>query len=149
MIEQLDSFNGRCFMTRILLLVGTVLSEVSLAFAQAAPAAVEEPSLSAALMQMMPMFAMVFMIFYFLVLRPQQAKLKTQQDFLKALKRGDQVVTSGGIRGRVAAIENDHILLEIAANVKVKVDIVHVQRLPEPKSQESSTTASPPSAVNS
>ena len=136
-------------MVRQFLMVGTLLSHVNIAFAQGAPATVEEPSLSAALMQMMPMFAMVFMIFYFLVLRPQQAKLKAQQDFLKALKKGDQVVTSGGIRGRVAGIENDHILLEIAANVKIKVDTVHVQRLPETKSQENGGAPSSNAAANS
>ena len=67
------------------------------------------------------MMVAMFAVFWFLVIRPQQKKAKTHQQMLKALKRGDQVVTNGGLIGRVARIEGDGVLLlEIAPNVKVK-----------------------------
>jgi len=67
------------------------------------------------------MMVAMFAVFWFLVIRPQQKRAKTHQEMLKALKRGDQVVTNGGMIGRVARIEGDGVLLlEIAPNVKVK-----------------------------
>ena len=67
------------------------------------------------------MMVAMFAVFWFLVIRPQQKRAKTHQQMLKALKRGDQVVTNGGLIGRVARIEGDGVLvLEIAPNVKVK-----------------------------
>ena len=66
--------------------------------------------------------ALIGAIFYFLLIRPQQKRAKQHQEMLKALKRGDQVVTNGGLIGRVARIEGDGVLvLEVAPNVKVKV----------------------------
>ena len=67
------------------------------------------------------MMGAIFLIFYFLVIRPQQKRAKEHRNMLGAIKRGDQVITNGGIIGRVARIEGDGILLvEIAPNVKVK-----------------------------
>jgi preprotein translocase subunit YajC len=63
----------------------------------------------------------MFAVFWFLVIRPQQKRAKEHRNMLGAIKRGDQVVTNGGIMGRVARIEGDGVLLvEIAPNVKVK-----------------------------
>jgi preprotein translocase subunit YajC len=63
----------------------------------------------------------MFAVFWFLVIRPQQKRAKEHQNMLKAIKRGDQVVTNGGIIGRVARIEGDGVLmLEIADGVRVK-----------------------------
>jgi len=67
------------------------------------------------------MMVAMFAVFWFLVIRPQQKRAKEHQSMLKALKRGDQVVTNGGLIGRVARIEDDGVLqIEIAPNVKVK-----------------------------
>jgi preprotein translocase subunit YajC len=67
------------------------------------------------------MMVAMFAVFWFLVIRPQQKRAKQHQEMLKALKRGDQIVTNGGLIGRVARIEGDGILvLEIAPDVKVK-----------------------------
>jgi preprotein translocase subunit YajC len=66
---------------------------------------------------------LVFLIMYFLLIRPQQRKLKEHQAMVSALRRGDQVITSGGIRGRVTRVlegEAD-IEVEIAPNVNVRV----------------------------
>jgi len=75
---------------------------------------------SSPLVQMLPLVA-VAAIFYFLLIRPQQKEAKERKTLLDALKRGDEVVTSGGIFGRVSSIDNDVVTLEIAQNVKIKI----------------------------
>ena len=63
-----------------------------------------------------------FVIFYFLLIRPQQKKVKDHKAMVESLKRGDKVVTSGGITGRVERlIDNDKVEVEIAENVKVEI----------------------------
>jgi len=69
------------------------------------------------------MFALIFAIMYFLLIRPQQKRVKEHQAMLKALRRGDQVVTAGGIIGKVVKVKDDdtQVELEIAAGTNVKV----------------------------
>jgi len=67
------------------------------------------------------MILMLFAIFYFLVLRPQGKQLKQHQEMLNSLKKGDCVVTSGGIIGTVVQVQDDSVLMDIAVGVKVKV----------------------------
>ncbi|MDA8170738.1 MAG: preprotein translocase subunit YajC [Nitrospiraceae bacterium] len=64
---------------------------------------------------------LIFVIFYFLLIRPQQKKAKEHRLMLDAIKKGDKVVTSGGIYGVVEQVEQNTILVKIAENVKVKV----------------------------
>jgi preprotein translocase subunit YajC len=66
---------------------------------------------------------LVFLIMYFLLIRPQQRKLKEHQAMVAALRRGDQVVTSGGIMGRVTKVKDgeNEVEVEIAPNVNVRV----------------------------
>jgi preprotein translocase subunit YajC len=65
---------------------------------------------------------LIFAVFYFLILRPQQKKLKTHQQMLANLRRGDRVVTNGGIIGTVSKLVSDQeVQLEIADDVKVRV----------------------------
>lgn len=66
---------------------------------------------------------LVFLIMYFLLIRPQQRKLKEHQAMVSALRRGDQVVTSGGIVGRVTKVKDgeNELEIEIAPNVNVRV----------------------------
>ncbi|MBX7137345.1 MAG: preprotein translocase subunit YajC [Oligoflexia bacterium] len=99
-------------------------------FAQAAAPGAGAPPVgfSDMLARMLPMFAMVFFIFYFMVLRPQNKKMLDHKALIESLKKGDAVVTSGGMIGRVAAIENDAISVEIANNVKVKFEAAHIAR---------------------
>jgi preprotein translocase subunit YajC len=68
------------------------------------------------------MFAVIFAIFYFLILRPQQKKQKERAKLLGAIKKGDKVVTAGGIHGTIIGLEEKTVLLQIADNVKVKVE---------------------------
>jgi len=112
---------------------------ISLALAQQAapivtapPAAVggdQAPSLFGALIDMLPMLAVCYLIFFFMVIRPQEQKTKKHKELLESMKRGDSVVTSSGIVGKVAALESDHVLVEIAPSVKVKFLRQHIVRL--------------------
>ncbi|GJE26716.1 preprotein translocase subunit YajC [Methylobacterium organophilum] len=72
--------------------------------------------------QLVP-FVLIFVIMYFLILRPQQRKLKDHQTMIKNVRREDTVVTNGGIVGRVTKVADDasEIEVEIAPNVRVKV----------------------------
>jgi preprotein translocase subunit YajC len=63
----------------------------------------------------------MFAIFYFLLIRPQQKKQKKQREVLAALKRGDMVVTNGGLHGKITGLTERVITLEIAEKVRVKV----------------------------
>ena len=65
---------------------------------------------------------LIFVIFYFFLIRPQQKKVKEHKAMVESLKKGDKVVTSGGITGRVERlIDNDKVEVEIAENVKVEI----------------------------
>ena len=68
------------------------------------------------------MFAVIIAIFYFLILRPQQKKQKERQKVLEAMKKGDKVITTGGIHGTIVGMEEKIVLLQIADNVKVKIE---------------------------
>jgi len=76
---------------------------------------------SEVIMNYMP-FILIFLVFYFLVIRPQQKRLADQDKMVKALQRGDRVVTNGGFHGKIAKIEDKTIMLEIAEGVQVKVE---------------------------
>ena len=65
---------------------------------------------------------LIFVIFYFFLIRPQQKKVKEHKAMVEGLKRGDKVITSGGITGTVErVIDNDKVGVEIAENVKVEI----------------------------
>jgi len=68
------------------------------------------------------MFGAIFLIFYFMIIRPQQKRAKEREKLLSNLEKGDKVVTSGGVHGIIAGIEEKTVLLAISENVKVKVE---------------------------
>lgn len=68
------------------------------------------------------MFGLIIVIFYFMIIRPQSKRQKERQKMLDAMKKGDKVVTSGGIHGKIIAMEDKTVLVEIADNIKVKVE---------------------------
>ena len=89
---------------------------ISPAYAQAAgaPGAFD-------LMSLLPL-VLIFVVFYFLLIRPQQKKMKAHREMLNALRRGDKVVTNGGIVGTITKVlNNDELQVEIAEGVRVKV----------------------------
>jgi preprotein translocase subunit YajC len=69
---------------------------------------------------------LIFAIFYFLLIRPQQKRAKDHRALLSSLKVGDQVLTSGGIYGRVTGLRDDVVTLEISDKVRVKVSRGHI-----------------------
>lgn len=91
---------------------------VSPAYAQAAPAA----GGGDLFITLVP-FVLIFVIMYFLIIRPQQKRAKEHQDMVKNLRRGDNVITSGGIIGKVTkSVEGEpEIEVEIATDVRVKI----------------------------
>jgi preprotein translocase subunit YajC len=73
------------------------------------------------LISLMPLL-LIFVVFYFLLIRPQQKKMKAHRDMVAALKRGDRVLTAGGIIGTVVKVEDDNTLMvDIARDVRVRV----------------------------
>jgi preprotein translocase subunit YajC len=78
---------------------------------------------------------LIFVVFYFLLIRPQQKKMKTHRDMIGALRRGDKVLTAGGIIGSVVKVEDSELLVEIAKDVRVRIarsTISEVLGKPEP-----------------
>jgi len=74
------------------------------------------------LVSMLPLI-LIFVVFYFLLIRPQQQKMKTHRAMISAVKRGDKILTAGGIFGTVTKVEDaeDIVLVEIAKDVRVRV----------------------------
>ena len=91
---------------------------VTPAFAQTAPAAAGAQGL----VQFMLPIALIFVVFYFLLIRPQQKKARDHKELVDNIRRGDQIITAGGIYGKVTkASEEGRITVEIAPNVRVDV----------------------------
>jgi len=85
------------------------------AYAQAAPAGGSDM-----LVSLLPFIA-IFVIMYFLILRPQQKRVKTHAEMVKNLRRGDTVVTNGGVIGKISKVIDDHeVEIEIADGVKIR-----------------------------
>ena len=63
----------------------------------------------------------VFLIFYFLLIRPMQKKQKELREFLRNLKKGDRIITTGGIYGTIIALEDDTVVLKISENTKIRI----------------------------
>jgi len=78
------------------------------------------------LVQFLPL-VLVMVIFYFLLIRPQQQKAKEHQLMLDNLKRNDRVLTNGGIYGRVMELGEKELIVEIAPNVRIQVDRGHIE----------------------
>ena len=75
----------------------------------------------------------IFAIFYFMLIRPQQKKAKEHKDMLEKLKKGDKIITSGGIYGEIYALTPSTVTLMIAENVKVKVSRGFISGLATPE----------------
>jgi len=113
--------------------VGDAFAETG---AQFTPAPTQEqPSFIQSLVSMLPMLAVCYLIFWVMVIRPQDSKVKKHKQLLESLKRGDSVITTGGIIGRVASVEKDGVMVEIAQNVKVKFAQSHIVGLEKGESK--------------
>jgi preprotein translocase subunit YajC len=94
-------------------------SEPMLLMMQAAPAG-QSGGAAGMLFGLAP-WLLIFVIFYFLMIRPQQRRVKEHQASIAAVKKGDEVITGGGIRGKVTKVGDDEAEVEIANGVKVRV----------------------------
>ena len=94
-------------------------SQPTLLMMQTAPAG-QSGGTAALLFQFFP-FLLIFVIFYFLMIRPQSQRVKQHQAAIAAVKKGDEIVTGGGIRGRVTKVTDDEAEVEIAQGVKIRV----------------------------
>lgn len=97
---------------------------ISPAYAQAAASGGTESLLAT----MLPMVA-IFAIFYFLMIRPQQKKQKEHRAMIDAIEKGNEVVTAGGVVGRVSKVEDQYVTLEIAQGVEIRVQRHAVSQL--------------------
>lgn len=87
------------------------------------------------------MFALIIFIFYFMILRPQQKRQKERQKLLESLKKGDKIVTAGGLHGVIVGIDEKTVLVQVADNIKMKFDrsaISSVSREGEPEAKTGS-----------
>ena len=90
---------------------------ISNAYAQTAAAA---PAATSSLTTFLPLILM-FVVMYFLMIRPQQKRAKEQKAMIEALIRGDEVVTAGGLLGKVSKVTDAHVTLEVATGVEIVV----------------------------
>jgi preprotein translocase subunit YajC len=93
---------------------------ISSAFAQTAPAAAAGGDMQSTLMSMLPLLLM-FGVLYFVMIRPQMKKQKEHRAMIDALAKGDEVVTAGGLLGKVSKIGDSNIGVELAAGVEVQM----------------------------
>ncbi len=77
---------------------------------------------SSGIMNTIIMFGLMFLVLYFMIIRPQQKRQKDHQKMLGNLKKGDKVIAAGGMHGTIAGIDDKTLLVEISEKVKVKVE---------------------------
>ncbi len=114
---------------------------ISTAYAQAAGGVAPSPAVD--FMSFLPLI-LIFVVFYFLLIKPQQKKLKEHKTMVDALRRGDRIVTAGGLIGTVTRVSgDDEIIVEIAEGVRVRVvrsTIVTVLAKTEPTKADAEDT---------
>ena len=93
---------------------------ISNAYAQTAPAG------DNGIFQFLPLFVLI-VVFYFLILRPQQKRAKEQKSMIEALQKGDEVVAAGGLLGRVNKVDDNYVSVEVAEGVTINVQKGAVQ----------------------
>ena len=93
---------------------------ISPAYAQAVGASATAPDPTMAFLFQMAPLALIFVVFWFLIFRPQQQRAKDQRARIDAVKKNDSVVTGGGLIGKVTRVDGDQVEIELAPNVRVK-----------------------------
>ena len=107
-----------------------MLFDADVAYAMAQPGG--DGGGSSMLTGLMPLFVII-MLFWFIILRPQQKKAKDHETFLSSLKRGDNVVTAGGIHAKISGINDKVLTLEISPKVKIKINRSQISGLSDIK----------------
>jgi preprotein translocase subunit YajC len=93
---------------------------ISSAFAQTAPAAAAGGDMQSSMMSMLPLVLM-FVVLYFVMIRPQMKKQKEHKAMIDAIAKGDEVVTAGGVLGKVSKIGDSYVGLEVANGVEIQI----------------------------
>lgn len=104
---------------------------LELAFAMAPPPEGSEGG--GGFLSLLPPMIMMFAIFYFILIRPQQKKQKEAMKMLDSLKEGDTVVTLSGIHGTIKKLKDDTVMLQIADNVRIKINRASISTVKEGK----------------
>ena len=99
---------------------------IGIAFAQTGGTSPAGTDLGMMMQNIFPIILIIF-VFYFLLIRPQQKKTREHQEFLSNLKKGDEVVTSAGIHGKITGLTDVIATLEIAEGVRIKINRVSIQ----------------------
>ena len=110
---------------------------IGIAYAQGGAA----PAAGSGLASFVPLI-LIFVVFYFLLIRPQQKKAKEHQQFLGGLNKGDEVVTSGGIYGRITGLTDAIVTMEISDGVRIKVSRSSIQTSTQ-EAKQAETPAKP------
>ncbi len=114
-------------------IIFSIMSIASLQLALAAAGAA--PAGSAAFFVGLVPWIAILAIFYFLMIRPQSMKVKAHQAEIMAVKKGDDIITGGGIRGRVTKVTDDEAEVEIATNVRIRVIKSTISTVVKPKTK--------------
>ena len=93
---------------------------ISSAFAQTAPAAAAGGDMQSSLMSMLPLVLM-FVVLYFVMIRPQMKKQKEHRTMIEAVAKGDEVVTAGGVLGKISKIGESYLGLEVSTGVEIQI----------------------------
>ncbi len=93
---------------------------ITSAFAQTAPAAAAGGDMQSSLMSMLPLVLM-FVVLYFVMIRPQMKKQKEHRAMIEALAKGDEVATVGGVLGKVSKLGDSYVSLEVANGVEIQI----------------------------
>ncbi len=93
---------------------------ISSAFAQTVPAAAAGSDMQSSLMSMLPLVLM-FVVLYFVMIRPQMKKQKEHRAMIDALAKGDEIATAGGMLGKVTKLGDSYVSLEIASGVEIQI----------------------------
>ena len=100
--------------------ISILLAALAVMMSFITPAYAEAAGQGAGFESLIPLL-LIMVIFYFLLIRPQQKKLKDHRNMVDSLKKGDKVMTGGGIYGRITAVKDDTVNVEIASDVVIKV----------------------------
>lgn len=102
-------------------MIARALSLLGMAVIAGLPATAQEAAAGPGLFDLLILPLGMILIFYFLLIRPQQRRQKAHQEMVAAVKKGDNVVTTGGLLGKVTKVADHEVTVELAENVRVKV----------------------------
>ena len=105
---------------------------IDLAFSMAPPPPEGAEGGGGSLLALLPPMIMMFLIFYFILIRPQQKKQQEQRRMLDNLGEGDNIITMSGIHGTIKKLKDDVVTLQIADNVRIKIDRSYISKLKDP-----------------